>query len=105
MTEPFVVLVCGGRNFCDLVRVFSALDLLHKTQGPITQLISGAARGADTHALEWAESRGVERLSMPADWNTHGMKAGFIRNQEMLAKNPDYVVAFPGGRGTNHMVN
>ena len=34
------------------------------------------------------------------------MSAGPIRNQEMLDKeNPDIVVAFPGGRGTQDMTS
>lgn len=40
-----------------------------------------------------------------ADWNAHGRSAGPIRNAKMLAEGkPDLVVAFPGGKGTAHMV-
>jgi hypothetical protein len=41
----------------------------------------------------------------PADWARDGRGAGFLRNERMLAEaKPHLVVAFPGGRGTAHMV-
>jgi hypothetical protein len=40
-----------------------------------------------------------------ADWAGLGRKAGPIRNEQMLSEGqPHLVVAFPGGRGTAHMV-
>jgi hypothetical protein len=39
-----------------------------------------------------------------ADWDTHGRKAGILRNIQMLEEGkPDCAVQFPGGRGTAHM--
>lgn len=66
-------------------------------------LISGMARGADTLAAKFAAS--ICHVSkFPADWDTHGRAAGLIRNQQMLDEGqPDIVIAFPGGRGTEHM--
>ena len=41
----------------------------------------------------------------PADWAKHGKAAGPIRNAEMLTEFlPDYIVAFPGGKGTADML-
>lgn len=100
------VLVCGGREFADRDAVFDALDELHEGQdGPITLLIHGAARGADSLGGEWAASRKVPVRPYPADWEKHGRAAGPKRNQQMLDEGkPDLVVAFPGGNGTAHMV-
>lgn len=98
------VLVCGGRDYAHWLRVLVALDKLHATKG-ITCVIHGAARGADALAGRWAEERGVPCESYPADWSTHGKRAGFLRNAQMLEQGkPDGVVAFPGGRGTEDMV-
>jgi hypothetical protein len=95
------VLVCGGRGFDDVARVFWALDEL----GPVSALIHGCARGADTLAARWAVSRGVEEHRFPANWSRDGKAAGPIRNAQMLREGkPDLVVAFPGGRGTADMV-
>jgi UDP-N-acetylmuramoylalanine-D-glutamate ligase len=41
----------------------------------------------------------------PAKWDLHGKSAGPIRNQQMLDTGVDLVIAFPGGKGTAHMVS
>lgn len=99
------VLVCGGRDFNDKRALFNALDGL-RIRGEISQIITGGARGADELAEEWSRSRQVRRTVYPAKWNLLGKRAGLARNLEMLDKEgPDLVVAFPGGRGTAHMIS
>lgn len=56
-------------------------------------------------AHKWAMSRKIACSIHPANWSLWGKAAGPIRNHEMLLENPDVVVAFPGGRGTEDMVN
>jgi hypothetical protein len=101
-----IVLVCGGRNYNDRARVADVLDFLSPTGGNgITKLIHGDATGADRLAERWAFDHHIEVETFPADWKTHGRKAGPIRNEGMLRLGrPDVVVAFPGGRGTADMV-
>ncbi len=73
---------------------------------PLVTVVSGGARGADRLAEDWAVTRWCPLEVYPADWETHGKSAGYIRNKEMLEKGrPDIVVAFPGGKGTFNMVN
>lgn len=98
------VLVCGGRDFAAGEWLFREMDNLH-AENPITLLIHGGARGADWLAGQWARKRSVPCRVFPADWKTHGTKAGPLRNQQMLEEGrPDLVVAFPGGRGTRDML-
>lgn len=99
------VLVCGGRDYPHREKVWDVLDDLHKDR-PITQLIEGAATGADQWARTWAwTEKEITIRSFPADWEAHGRKAGPLRNQRMIDEGkPDLVVAFPGGRGTADMV-
>lgn len=97
------LLVCGGRNYADKQHLFATLDAAHRKR-PITQLIHGAARGADSLAGEWCLFRGIPEIAVPAEWDKYGKRAGSIRNEVMLAMNPDGVIAFPGGSGTAHMV-
>jgi hypothetical protein len=95
------ILVCGGRDFSDysLVR-----EVLGRFEGPV-ELAHGGARGADSLAGAYAISCGWTVRSFPADWAKHGKSAGPIRNAQMLREfTPDLVVAFPGGKGTAHMV-
>ena len=98
------VLVCGGRDFADQSYLNYRLKLLHKAT-PISVLIQGGARGADSLAKTWAIINCVKVLEFPADWETHGKSAGPIRNAQMLLEGkPDLVVAFKGGVGTRDMV-
>lgn len=98
------LLVCGGRDYCDKEHVFTVLDRIHKIKG-ISGIISGGARGADSLAVEWAVKNEINHLVVPAKWKQHGKSAGPIRNKEMLKYSPDAVLAFPGGRGTQNMIN
>jgi|SRR5215469_8786893 len=96
------VLVCGGRSFKDREFLFLVLDQ-HLARDDV--IISGAARGADRLAIEYAVMRRLACERFPADWALYGKGAGPIRNQQMLDKGkPDLVIAFPGGTGTADMV-
>lgn len=98
------VLVCGGRTYSDIVRVFCVLDKLHVNAG-IDCVIQGGAKGADRLALEWAVQTNVPVKTYEADWECFGKFAGPMRNKVMLEDGkPDIVLAFPGGRGTNDMI-
>ena len=99
-----VILVCGGRTYNNKDKVNEVLSSIHK-ETPISVLIHGAAKGADTLAGYWARENGIKEKQYPALWNTHGKAAGIIRNQKMLDDNKvDLVIAFPGGKGTADMV-
>jgi hypothetical protein len=64
------------------------------------------ARGADSLAVRYAEQYKCPVEKFPALWDVHGRAAGPIRNQLMLDEGkPDLVLAFPGGRGTAHMID
>jgi hypothetical protein len=102
-------LVCGSRDFKEDWLVFLALDsyLEEREVDPKTlTIVSGAARGADTLAAEWARRRGINLEEYPADWNKYGRAAGPVRNKQMLDSGVDIVIAFPKGesKGTRHMM-
>lgn len=97
------ILVCGGRAYNNQPVVFAALDTLH-TIKPISLLINGGATGADSISSRWAHWANVEYIIYRAEWNRHGKRAGFVRNQLMLDQNLELVVAFPGGNGTYDMI-
>src|ERR1700694_4573635 len=112
------LLVCGGREYADREKVFQVLDAFHRQSGPVTLLIHGGAGrrrvlggtaicGADLIAADWAlQQLCVCSQSFPADWRKYGKKAGPVRNQAMIAfGHPEFVIAFPGGRGTADMVS
>lgn len=99
------ILVCGGRDYNDQERCWSILDKAH-SHYKFSCLIEGGAKGADYLAKTWAQSRQVPIQSFPADWKRFGKRAGPIRNQQMIDEgSPDVVIAFPGGNGTQDMIN
>lgn len=91
------VIIAGGRDY-QLTEADEAwLDTL-----PIREVVSGGARDADTGGEQWAAKRGIPVKRFPADWETHGRSAGYIRNRQM-AEYAEAVALFPGGRGTASM--
>lgn len=105
------VLVCGSRHFNNYWKLCQEMDYISEVydfdnRQPIT-IISGTAKGADTLGERYATECGWELVRYPADWETHGKRAGPIRNSQMLREGkPDLVVAFlaPNSRGTKHMI-
>ena len=98
------LLVCGGRDFDDFEIINEELTWL-AGEHEIEILIHGGARGADTLAGEWATLSCVPVKVFRPDWEKYGKAAGHIRNKQMLDEGkPDFVLAFPGGRGTANMV-
>lgn len=98
------VLVCGGRGYSNREQMAAVLDFFHNRNN-FTVLIHGGARGADSLAGEWAKEKGLEVVVFPAQWEKYGKAAGPMRNQQMICEGkPDFVIAFPGGKGTKDMV-
>lgn len=62
--------------------------------------------GADYLGEVYANSRGIKINRFPADWHTHGKKAGPIRNREM-AEYATHLIAFPSkdSKGTRNMIS
>lgn len=100
------VLICGGRDFNDyLFFVYSLDEYQRRTDRTISEIIHGAAKGADACAHNYAMLKGIPVRAFPADWSKYGRGAGPIRNKQMLDEGkPDIVIAFPGSVGTANMI-
>lgn len=95
-----IILVTGGRDYHDAAKVHRMLES-YKPRG----IIQGGATGADQIARIWAETNGVANATVMANWAVHSRAAGAIRNGWMLELcKVDFVLAFPGGKGTADMV-
>jgi hypothetical protein len=104
-------LICGGRNFGieneEWQFIFDTLsNLINYDKYDHITIITGMARGADTAAYEWAKLMEYPIVEFPAEWTKYGRSAGYIRNKQMLLEgHPEWVIAFPGGKGTEMMCN
>ena len=99
------VLITGSRHWTDKNTIEYALQSVCKHFGDETVLVHGnCPTGADNIASTLWQSWGLQHEPHDADWNTHGKKAGPIRNVEMVNSSIDLCLAFPLGnsRGTQH---
>lgn len=119
--SEFRVLVTGGRDYGrfwngtewvpnrrQLNRLRRTLDAAlegARSAGKDAIIIHGNARGADFLADQYAREKSLRVIPFPADWATHGRRAGPIRNKQMLDEGkPHVIIAFKGGNGTAHMM-
>lgn len=99
------VLVTGSREWTDETTIhFALMDALSEFAGAV--LVSGACPyGADASAeMIWGLCFGAPIERHPADWKTHGKRAGFIRNAEMVNAGADVCLAFikDASKGATH---
>lgn len=102
----FKVIVAGSREFNDYELLKNKLDHLLQTVVGEIEIVSGTARGADQLGERYAKERGFKVKQFPANWDTLGKRAGYVRNEEM-AKYADACVVFwmNESRGTKHMID
>ena len=99
------VIVCGGRNYNDHVKICESLNAMHHKHG-IDLIIEGGANGADAHAATWATNNEVPRCTFHANWKKLGKRAGPVRNENMIVLGKgDCLIAFSGGIGTKSMTS
>ena len=75
-----IAIFCGSREWKDeeaIRKVMSCLELDGLT------ILHGAQRGADILSGEVARELGVGIIPVPAEWETFGLSAGPIRNEQM----------------------
>lgn len=112
MTNPILeistlrVCICGGRKFDDTKYFAEFMEWVFAPRVTLDNvtIVQGGATGADWLAKEWADIRKVNCQTYKAKWVRYGKRAGSVRNQEMLDSGLDFLIAFPGGTGTAHMM-
>jgi hypothetical protein len=102
------LIIAGSRTVTDYSVLQEAMEYnnLNKVISPITEIVSGAARGADYLGELYAIKNKLKINVFPALWDTFGKSAGYKRNV-VMADNADGLVALWDGisRGTKHMVD
>lgn len=104
----FRIIIAGGRDFSDYELLKRKVLFYTKevNKDNLIVIVSGKAKGADSLGEKLAKEIGWKVLEYPADWDTNGKSAGYIRNVEM-AKSADALIGFWDGksRGTKHMID
>lgn len=99
------VLVTGGSPENAHSQVYHALYSIHE-RWQIACVIHGGRSDIDLLAHAWAEQQGITTEVFKADWWQLGLAAGPVSHQRMFEEGqPDYLVAFPGGRGTPFLLD
>lgn len=96
-------IIAGSRTFVD----YELMKFhLQNYRFPITSIISGCAKGADSLGEQYAIEKGIPLEKYPANWNKYGKSAGYRRNEQM-ADVADALIAFWDGesKGTKHMID
>lgn len=106
--EEIRIIIAGSRNFNDY-ELLSKTILEDNVCLENATIISGTAKGADRLGEKFAEEHNLNLVRMPADWNTYGKRAGYLRNTDMAnyaSKGKGILYAFWDGesRGTKNMI-
>lgn len=99
------IAVIGSRDFTDYNIVHDGI--IESISEPITEIVSGGARGVDTLAKQFAEEYGIEIDEILPDYARYGRyRAPNLRNITIVDK-CDFVLAFWNGisPGTRNAIN
>lgn len=79
------IIIAGSRGFNDYDflenKVIKILKELRP--GKALKIISGTANGADKMGERFAFKYGIDVKRLPAQWDTYGKRAGYVRNNLM----------------------
>lgn len=105
--SKYRVIVAGCRDFTDYELLKEKCNFYLQDKKPENVIIvSGHASGADALGERYAQERGLQLETFPADWKAHGRAAGPIRNAQM-ASVAHALIAFWDGksRGVMNMID
>jgi len=96
-------IIAGSRDITSMTELREAI---RTAPFPVTSVVCGMARGADMLGHRYAQEEKLPVYPFPADWNTYGKRAGYLRNAEM-AENAEALIALWDGKskGTKHMID
>jgi hypothetical protein len=73
---------------------------------PVSEIVSGGARGVDALGKRYAEENGLLYTEFPAEWDKYGKSAGYKRNV-LIVDHAEYLLAFWDQKspGTKHSID
>ena len=100
------LIIAGSREFTDYKLLTETMAAEGLNADTVATVVSGCARGADRLGEKWAVAQGIPIARFPANWDSYGKRAGYVRNSEM-AEYADACIVFWNGssKGTKHMID
>ena len=100
------LIIAGSREFTDYKLLTETMAVGGLNADIVATVVSGCARGADRLGEKWAVAHGIPIARFPANWDSYGKRAGYVRNSEM-AEYADACIVFWNGssKGTKHMID
>lgn len=103
------LMVCGSRSITDTTWVFEQIDNLIKEKSINLSdliLVDGGAKGVDTYAAHWANSKQVQIEWYRPDWAHYGRGAGIVRNKLMVQASDFCLILWDGvSKGTKNDID
>jgi hypothetical protein len=97
------ILIAGSRSIADydlLVKV------INKLNWKITEIVSGGAYGVDKLGIRYAKENNIKCTMFLPDWDTHGKKAGILRNKDMVEYADALIALWDGeSKGTKFTID
>lgn len=109
-SKPIIKIIIAGSRDMSMSEeaVFAYLDnkLKDVLERANVVIVNGTARGIDTYGGNWATSKGLWQIIMPADWDGIGKYAGHHRNG-LMSDEGHVLILFWDGKspGSTSMLN
>ncbi len=100
------LIIAGSRNLNISVQDIYNVLWYNGFELNTLEIVSGAAKGPDSVAIDFARLHNMPIHIYPAKWSVIGKSAGIIRNKQM-GDFADALIAFWDGesKGTKHMID
>lgn len=97
-----VVIFSGGQDWEDYVQLWTLLDGIRARVPAMVLATTAQAKGCDAIAAAWAARTGVKLIAFGLD-RSLGNRAGFVRNERMIALRPVEAVVCEGSGLQAHL--
>lgn len=102
--QPIRLIIAGSRDIHLNYDTIHELVETHFGVDNVSEVVCGMASGIDMSGYTWASKKGLPITKFPADWSTHGKRAGPMRNALMAKYANAALVIHNGSRGSINMI-
>lgn len=89
------LLISGSKSFVNKEKIYQILNMFREIDN--IHIITGGSKGTEEIAEEFADEYQLELTSIKPDWEENGNFAGYIRNEDLINLEPDFLVTFWDG--------